>query len=77
MKKIAMILKAAVVCLLFATVSISVMAQDASNFETATSQDSSEWGLLGLLGLIGLLGLRKKHRETDPFTPPADSGTME
>jgi MYXO-CTERM domain-containing protein len=40
--------------------SSNLRAQDASHFETATSRDSSDWGLLGLLGLIGLLGLRKR-----------------
>lgn len=40
-----------------------LIAQDASNPETARSRDSSDWGLLGLIGLIGLLGLRKKSRE--------------
>ena len=38
----------------------NVHGQDASHYETATSTDGSDWGLLGLLGLIGLLGLKKK-----------------
>ena len=44
----------------------AVTAQDASHYETATSRDSSDWGLLGLLGLIGLLGLKKKKHPQGP-----------
>jgi hypothetical protein len=65
MKKTTMILKAVAVCLFLASGSISLMAQDASHMETATAEDSSDWGLLGLLGLIGLLGLKKKKRVHD------------
>ena len=65
MKKITMILKAVVLCLLLASGSNPLMAQDASNKNTISADDSSDWGLLGLLGLIGLLGLKKKERDDD------------
>ena len=42
------------------------IAQDASHYETATDEDSGDWGLLGLLGLIGLLGLKKKKHPSGP-----------
>lgn len=45
-----------------------VIAQDASHYETATAEDSGDWGLLGLLGLIGLLGLKKKKHPSGPIT---------
>lgn len=64
MKKITMILKTVVLCLLLASGSNPLMAQDAINKNTS-SDDSSDWGLLGLLGLIGLLGLKKKERDDD------------
>ena len=51
---------ATVLSLLLTGSSPDLYAQDASHYETATSKDNSDWGLLGLLGLIGLLGLRKK-----------------
>jgi MYXO-CTERM domain-containing protein len=54
---------AALICSLLTTGTQPLLAQDASNPQTARSQDSSDWGLLGLIGLIGLLGLRKKGRE--------------
>jgi hypothetical protein len=63
MKRITKLLAATLVCSFLTTGSQQLLAQDASNPQTARSQDTSDWGLLGLIGLIGLLGLRKKGRE--------------
>jgi MYXO-CTERM domain-containing protein len=64
MKKINQCMFAAILCV-FLTGNAPLAAQDASHPQTATSQDSSDWGLLGLIGLIGLLGLRKKKEPED------------
>ena len=45
----------------------NAQGQDASHYDTATSTDGSDWGLLGLLGLIGLLGLKKKKSTQDVY----------
>lgn len=63
MKRITRFAAAALICSLLTTSTQPLFAQDASNPQTARSQDTSDWGLLGLIGLIGLLGLRKKDRE--------------
>ena len=60
MKKIKHILIAMAFLFLLPEGTPQVMAQDASHYETATSEDSGEWGLLGLIGLVGLLGLEKE-----------------
>lgn len=65
MKNIKKLLIAATFCLFIAGLQHDVIAQDASHYETATAEDSGDWGLLGLLGLIGLFGLRKKKEPVD------------
>jgi hypothetical protein len=65
MKTIAKLFITITVSLFLSASSSNLCAQDASQFETATSRDRSDWGLLGLLGLIGLLGLKKKKSRED------------
>lgn len=63
MKRITRLVIATLICSFLTTGTQPLMAQDASNPQTARAQDSSDWGLLGLIGLVGLFGLRKKDRE--------------
>lgn len=63
MKNVVTFLVAVALILLLADSQQILLAQDASNQQSAASKDASDWGLLGLIGLLGLLGLKKKPPE--------------
>jgi MYXO-CTERM domain-containing protein len=69
MKKLLMLLNAAVICCFLAT--CPVIAQDANrpdNTQVDSDDDDTDYGWIGLIGLAGLLGLRKRDRVDRDYT---------